>query len=91
MLFFKYPNFFNFFLNLFCGLIKLIIFVKIITMETGQTKVININFVYYKIEKLTKDKYLIESKKSKKVAYIDKLTLNELLKEKLSPEKLEWY
>jgi hypothetical protein len=28
VLFFKYPNFFNFFLNLFCGLIKLIIFVK---------------------------------------------------------------
>jgi hypothetical protein len=28
VLFFKYPNFFNYFLNLFCGLIKLIIFVK---------------------------------------------------------------
>ena len=44
-------------------------------METGQTKVININFVYYKIEKVTKDKYLIESKKNNKVAYIDKLDL----------------
>ena len=28
VLFFKYPNFFNFFLKLFCGLIKLIIFVE---------------------------------------------------------------
>jgi len=28
VLFFKYPNFFNFFLNLFCSLIKLIIFVE---------------------------------------------------------------
>lgn len=60
-------------------------------METGQTKVININFVYYKIEKLTKDKYLIESKKNNKVAYIDKLILSDLIKEKLSPDKLEWY
>ena len=60
-------------------------------MEIGQSKVININFVYYKIEKITKDKYLIESKKNNKVAYIDKNTLNDLLKEKKLPEKLEWY
>jgi hypothetical protein len=41
VLFFKYPNFFNFFLKLFCGLIKLIIFVKIITMKTAMQELID--------------------------------------------------
>ena len=35
ILFFKFTNIFNFFLNLFCDLIKLIIFVKITTMKTA--------------------------------------------------------
>jgi hypothetical protein len=35
VLFFIFPNIFNFFLKLFCGLIKLIIFVKIINMKTA--------------------------------------------------------
>ena len=34
VLFLIFPNIFNFFLKLFCGLIKLIIFVQIITMKT---------------------------------------------------------
>lgn len=60
-------------------------------MEIGQSKTVNINFVYFKIEKLSKDKYLVESKKTNKVAYIDKITLDNFLKEKLPPTKLEWY
>lgn len=35
VLFFIFPNIFNFFLKLFCVLIKLIIFVEIITMKTA--------------------------------------------------------
>ena len=50
-------------------------------MEIGQSKTVNINFVYFKIEKLSKDKYLVESKKTNKVAYIDKITLDNFLKE----------
>jgi hypothetical protein len=60
-------------------------------MEVGQSKTVNINFVYFKIEKLSDKQYLIESKKTNKVAYIDKKTLDEFLKEKISPTKLEWY
>jgi len=60
-------------------------------MEVGQSKTVNINFVYFKIEKLSDKQYLVESKKTNKVAYIDKKTLDEFLKEKISPTKLEWY
>jgi hypothetical protein len=60
-------------------------------MEIGQSKTVNINFVYFKIEKLSNKQYLIESKKTNKVAYIDKKTLDDFLKEKISPTKLEWY
>jgi hypothetical protein len=60
-------------------------------MEVGQSKTVNINFVYFKIEKLSDKQYLIESKKTNKVAYIDKKTLDEFLKEKISPTNLEWY
>jgi hypothetical protein len=60
-------------------------------MEVGQSKTVNINFVYFRIEKLSDKQYLIESKKTNKVAYIDKKTLDEFLKEKISPAKLEWY
>ena len=60
-------------------------------MEVGQSKTVNINFVYFKIEKLSDKQYLIESKTTNKVAYIDKKTLDEFLKEKISPTKLEWY
>jgi hypothetical protein len=60
-------------------------------MEIGQYKTVNINFVYFKIEKISNKQYLLESKKTNKVAYIDKKTLDEFLKEKISPTKLEWY
>jgi len=51
VLFFKYPNFFNFFLNLFCGLIKLIIFVQIIEMTIILTIVLweLAKFLFYKL------------------------------------------
>jgi hypothetical protein len=62
VLFFKYPNFFNFFLNLFCSLIKLIIFVKNMEKYIGKYRFIN-----DKLHKLKEDEKFNNNSEEEKV------------------------